>query len=83
MYHWKAMAELNISTGNVLEKRRIKVEINEKENFKLFTRKSYRLQILIRNTSKLSDHEDIIFILIYKIFSNIESLKVCKIFLLF
>ena len=45
-----------------------------------------KLQIanLIKKTSKLSDHEDLVFILTYKnIFKYIrESLKVCKIILL-
>ena len=55
------------------KKRIIKVEKKEDENFQLFMQNSYRIanQVLITTTSILSDHENVVFILIYKIFPKI------------
>ena len=53
---------------NILEKRRIKIEKHEVENFKTFKQSSYKLQVLITKISILSDRENVVFILTYKIF---------------
>ena len=47
--------------SGILQKKRK----NENENFQRFIKNSYNFQILIPKTSILSDHEKVVFILIY------------------
>ena len=61
-YCWKAMAEWNTEVESILEKRKIKVEKIEDENFKLFSESSCDLQNLIIKISILSDQENICFL---------------------
>ena len=56
------MAEWNTEVESILEKRKIKVEKIEDENFKLFNESSYDLQNLILKISILSDQENICFL---------------------
>ena len=56
---------------NILEKRRNEAEKNECEMFHFFMLYSYKLQILLTKTSILYDNENVVFILIYKIFPKI------------
>lgn len=50
------MAVWNITTENILGKRRIQFEKYEDENFKLSMKNSYKLQDLVSNNSIFSDH---------------------------
>ena len=65
------MVEWRITIGNFLEKRRIKVQKKEDENFQYFMQNNYRFQILITKTSIISDNQNPVFILIYTIFPQI------------
>ena len=65
------MVEWRITIGNFLEKRRIKVQKKEDENFQYFMQNNYRFQILITKTSIISVNQNPVFILIYTIFLQI------------
>ena len=61
--------------GNILEKRKIKVEKIEDENFKHLMQNSVheidKILFWSQKLSILSDRQDVVFILIYKVLSKI------------
>lgn len=55
------------------KKEELELKKNEEKNLQLFMQNSYRLQILLTKSSILSDHENVFFIYIFKIFQKIQE----------
>ena len=63
-----------IAMENIFEKRRIKIEIYEDENFQLLYKVAAAANFDQKNFNSFwSDHENAVFILIYKIFQTIQE----------
>ena len=63
-----------IAMENIFEKRRIKIEIYEDENFQLLYKVAAAANFDQKNFNSFwSDHENAVFILIYKTFQTIQE----------
>ena len=61
--------QVDYYNGIYFRKKELKLKKNE--DIQLFMSNSYKMQVLVTNSSILSDHENVVFNLIYKIFPKI------------